>query len=463
LIVLAIAIVGSVIAKALLRRAPLFRIFLVAAAAVFMVFCYDAIKKLVGGEPVVLAIACWACATILVCTAVGKLSSKSVLLPTMAMVGMVYLAPAARALVSSDWQPPRPGQSAALALTAHNPHNVYWIVLDGYPRADVLRQFFDFDNSPFLQTLGDLGFTVYGRALASFPETIFSISSTLSLGFLADGESPGKIWPNADLYHIVRGQSVVADTVRAMGYSYIHFQNGYDNLTQCPLQQAICIRGSGDSGAWFDEFNVALWSNTPLIDVVASGDAGLKVDESSFVHGAVHDLTGKLGEVQAQHGPFFLYGHILAPHPPIRFRPDCSIRNASPDLLRWDPADKPAFLEQLVCVNHEAADLVGKIVQSDPDAIIVVQSDHGTAFRGQFKKPFDGWDSLDLKERFGALNAIKMPAACADDAEGNVDLVNTFARVLNCISGDHVPDKVSRQFVISHADMVSFHEYTGRF
>ena len=296
----------------------------------------------------------------------------------------------------------------------------------------------------------------------AFPETVFSIPSTLSLGFLADAGLQDKVWPMTDLYPIVRGQSVVVDTVRAMGYSYIHFQNGYDNLTQCPLQLAICVRGNG-SGDWFDEFNVALWSNTPLIDVVAIGNAGLKVDETSFVHGAVHDLTGKLAEVQAQRGPFFLYGHILAPHLPIRFRRDCSIRNAAPDLLRWDPADRPAFLEQLACVNNEATDLVGKIVRSDPDAIVVVQFDHGTAFRGQFKKPFDAWNSLDLKERFGALNAIRMPAPCANDAEGNVDLVNTFTRVLSCISGSRLPDKVSRQFVVSHADMVSFHEYTGGF
>ena len=46
---------------------------------------------------------------------------------------------------------------------------------------------------------------------------------------------------------------------------------------------------------------------------------------------------------------------------------------------------------------------------------------------------------------------------------GSVDLVNTFVRVLNCISDGHLPDKAPRQFVVSHADMKSFHEYTGEF
>ena len=69
-----------------------------------------------------------------------------------------------------------------------------------------------------------------------------------------------------------------------------------------------------------------------------------------------------------------------------------------------------------------------------------------------------------MKERFGAFSAIRMPAVCAEQAAGNVDLVNTFARVLNCISGQSLPDKTARLFVVSHAgDMTDVHEYKRDF
>ena len=125
----------------------------------------------------------------------------------------------------------------------------------------------------------------------------------------------------------------------------------------------------------FGYLTVCSQSRTPVIEAMtAFTDAGASSGESAFVRGAVHDLTDKLSMVQ-QHGkPFFLYAHILAPHPPIRFRRDCSIRAAAPDLLTWDPKDKPAFLEQLICVNNEAMALAGAIVRSDPEAIIVLQS-----------------------------------------------------------------------------------------
>jgi hypothetical protein len=460
LAVLAFAIAGSLIAKGAFRSVPLFRILLAAAVLAFMAFNYDAIKVRVGSEPAILPILVWLGVTILAGFAVGKFSGRAAFLPTMAIVGLAYVVPAAMSLIHGQSRHLRAVNSAALSLTSNNARNVYWIVLDGYPRADVLRQFFDFDNDAFLKGLRDLDFVVYDRALASFPETIFSISSTLSLGFLQDGGgSPVTILPTADLYPMVRGQNVVVNTLRSMGYRYVHFENGYDNLTKCPLEGAVCIKGNDEAGAQFDEFNLALLSKTPLMDVIALGSAGLVGDQTPFVSGAVRDLTDKLAMVQAVGGPFFLYGHILAPHPPMRFRRDCSPRLATPDLLDWNADEKPAFLDQLVCVNGEATDLVGDIVRSDPQAIIVLQSDHGTAFRGQFKKPFDAWDELDVKERFGALNAIRMPVPCASYAEGSVDLVDTFSRVLGCISGSRLPDRASRQFVVSHADMTQVHEY----
>jgi hypothetical protein len=479
LLTLAIAAAAALAAKVLFRSVSLARWLLIAAAISFMTFSFDGLKQLVSHHAISnlvgkdhfpdFLLLVWAFATTLVGILVGIFSRRAVFLPAMAAVGAIYLLPPLIDLARARPSSHDAIETRTLAVTARRNPDVYWIVLDGYPRADVLREFFDFDNGQFLEKLKGLHFTIYDGAVASFPETIFSISSTLSLGFLVRDGGSLKIPPSAVLYHVVRGHNTVVNTMRAMGYRYIHFQNGYDNLTQCPLDGALCIKGNVHSGGQaLDEFDIALLSRTPLIeamtaftDVSAFSRVNQAVGEAAFVRGAVHDLAEKLPMVQGNGRPFFLYGHVLAPHPPIRFRRDCSTRPAAPDLLTWNPSEKPAFLDQLVCVNSEATALASAIVRSDPGAIIVLQSDHGTAFRGQFQKPFDSWDALDLKERFGALNAIRMPDACAHQAEGTVDLVNTFSRVLNCIADAGLPDKEPRQFVVSHAgDMTDVHEYT---
>ncbi len=483
--VLAIAIAAALVAKALFRRVPMARLLLVAAAIAFMVFSFDGVKRLLSHDAIRnlvgaehfpgFLLGCWALATILVAVLVAALSRKPIFLPTMAAVGLIYILPPAMSLARMRPHPVDAIASSPLELTARRHPDVYWIVLDGYPRADVLREFFEFDNARFVDSLKSLDFTVYDRAKASFPETIFSISSTLSRAVLVSGTGSSiRMPPLAALYPVVRGRNIVVNTLHAMGYRYIHFQNGYDSLTQCAVETDICIKGNvrPDSGVLhLDEFDVTILSRTPLIeamtafkDVAASFVRMDQIEESAFVRGAVRDLTEKLPAIQGYGRPFFLYGHVLAPHPPIRFRRDCSIRPSAPDLLAWDPNEKPAFLEQLMCVNDEAVALVQAIVRSDPDAIIALQSDHGTAFRGQFQKPFDAWDRQDVKERFGALNAIRMPAPCARQSEGSVDLVNTFSRVLNCIADASLPDQPSRQFVVSHSgDMRDVHEYTSDF
>jgi hypothetical protein len=473
LLVLAIAVTGSLAAKAIFRSFPIDRIFLVAAALSFMAFSYDeitrlvshdGIKTLIGNDHLTLfSMLCWAAVTLLLGTLIGIFSRAPVLLPTMALVGLVYVVPATMSLGRALAHPIVMNDPKALALSARRDPNVYWILLDGYPRRDVLQEFFNFDNAPFVDRLKGLHFTVYDRAVASFPETAFSISSTLSMGFPVNGIPPRMPSP-AELQRTVRGQNVVVNTFRSMGYHYAHFQNGYDELTACPLEGAICIRGSAQAsgGAFeFDEFNIALLSKSPVMDAIAMfTDADRTVEESMFLQGAVHEVTDRLSQLP-ERGPFFLYAHVLAPHPPIRFKRDCSVRAAAPDLLDWNANEKAAFIDQLICVNDETVTLLHKVVAKDPQAIIVLQSDHGTAFRGQFKKPFDGWDLADRKERFGALNALRMPDVCSDDTQGTVDLVNTFARVLNCVSGSHLPDKVARRFVVSHADMRTVHEYTA--
>ena len=471
LLVLGIAVAGSLAAKAIFRSFPIDRIFVIAAALSFMAFSYDEITRLVSHDGIraligndyfaLFSMLCWAVVTLLLGALIGIFSRAAVLLPTMALVGLVYVVPATMSLGRALAHPIVMNDPKALALSARRDPNVYWILLDGYPRRDVLQEFFNFDNAPFVDRLKGLNFTVYDRAVASFPETSFSVSSTLSMGFPVDGIPP-RTPSQAELQRTVRGQNVVVNTFRAMGYRYVHFQNGYDELTACPLEGAICIRGNAQasgSAFEFDEFNIALLSKSPVMDAIAMfTDADRTVQESMFMQGAVHEVTDRLFQLP-ERGPFFLYAHVLAPHPPIRFKRDCSVRAAAPDLLDWNATEKAAFIDQLICVNDETVTLLDKVIERDPQAIIVLQSDHGTAFRGQFKKPFDGWDLPDQKERFGALNALRMPEVCSDEAQGSVDLVNTFARVLNCVSGGHLPDKVARRFVVSHADMRTVHEY----
>ena len=76
---------------------------------------------------------------------------------------------------------PAPFALAARPAPARRP-DIYYIILDGYARSDVMKSFFDFDNTPFLQRLERAGFYVAApehRQLLpdpTFPLSVFECS-----------------------------------------------------------------------------------------------------------------------------------------------------------------------------------------------------------------------------------------------------------------------------------------------
>ncbi len=55
-----------------------------------------------------------------------------------------------------------------------NPPDIYYIILDSYGRADMLKSVYGFDNSSFMNGLEQRGFFVASRSQANYPKTVLS-------------------------------------------------------------------------------------------------------------------------------------------------------------------------------------------------------------------------------------------------------------------------------------------------
>ena len=144
--------------------------------------------------------------------------------------------------------------------------------------------------------------------------------------------------------------------------------------------------------------------------------------------------------------PHFLFAHILSPHPPYIYTAGCDVRRdfiyeLDPDA--WDFRNVremyPYYLDQLRCVNTRMQEAVDLILERDPGAIIVVQSDHGAG------KLQDRSAAEAIEARYGILNAIRMPPPCLAHAYDNMSLVNTFRLLFACLAGgtpNYVPDRM---------------------
>ena len=74
------------------------------------------------------------------------------------------------------------------------PPDIYYIILDGYGRSDVLKNEYGYDNSDFLNALRDLGFTVSECSQSNYAQTQMSLASSLNFNYidvLSDRFVPG--------------------------------------------------------------------------------------------------------------------------------------------------------------------------------------------------------------------------------------------------------------------------------
>jgi len=111
------------------------------------------------------------------------------------------------------------------------PPDIYYIILDGYGRSDVLKDEYGFDNSEFLNTLRDLGFYVADCSQSNYAQTQISLASSLNFDYL---DTLGNFVPGTDdrgQLEILIKQSEVRRSLEAAGYKTVAFATGF-NWTQ---------------------------------------------------------------------------------------------------------------------------------------------------------------------------------------------------------------------------------------
>ncbi|HEX3447653.1 MAG TPA: hypothetical protein VHS97_05340, partial [Isosphaeraceae bacterium] len=110
---------------------------------------------------------------------------------------------------------PTPFKLAAPPKTARPP-DIYYIILDGYARSDVMKSLFNFDNSAFLERLQKHGFYVAHQSTANYCQTPLSLSASLNAVYLDD--LVRRLGADQTELTDLIGKSNVLATLRPLGY-----------------------------------------------------------------------------------------------------------------------------------------------------------------------------------------------------------------------------------------------------
>lgn len=311
--------------------------------------------------------------------------------------------------------------------------DVYYIILDGYARDDVLQELCGFDNRPFLNALRSRGFYVPPQARSNYSQTRLSLSSSLSMDYLP--ELPAD--ESYDLHHRrirrLRKESRVVARFRECGYRYRYVGSMYFPVDRAADEELFPT--AADCG-YFRAF-LATTAVEPLL-------VSLRL-ESCFP-GPVEITEYQLANIaRAKEGaaPLFTFAHVACPHEPYVYDRHGPLEEPIP------PAEATAadYVEQIRYLNRRVLELIDAIDRtSGRGAVVLLQADHGSDFGGMPETP----NQAQLHERMAIFSAYRFPPRVQEHLYPTMTPVNAFRVLLAGLWGDDLPLLKDRSFYSSY-------------
>lgn len=314
--------------------------------------------------------------------------------------------------------------------------SIYYLILDGYARADILKEVYQYDNSEFLEYLTQKGFYVANQSRSNYSQTVLSLSSSLNMKY-HDALSHKLVGTESrDIRRLGKliKKSAVSKSLKRNGYVFVAFNSG---ISATNIQKADIYMVPGRS---LSEFQNTLINTTPTALVLNKLNKLSKKSQFDSHRDRILFTFDRLANMIEKDSPLFVFAHIITPHPPFVFGEDgepVKPHKTWPSFLDGtdiikNPKDRAEYIEnykkQLSFVNKKLEETIDSIISKSPQPpIIILQADHGAG-------SMTDWEDIDktnLKERMSILNAYYLPDGGDKELYPDISPVNTFRVIFN--------------------------------
>ena len=337
--------------------------------------------------------------------------------------------------------------ATAMPLNPKSQPDIYYIVVDSYPRADTMKRLYGVEHQPLLDFLRAEGFFVANDARSNYPWTLQSVASSLNMSYLSDvGSAMLESDDRRPLRALIQNSAAMR-VLRDQGYHTKWIASDYSATAATPFADSNACARRRLTG-----FELRLLSATPF-----------RQTAYQWHRDQLECQIAQLQEVPVSgNRPQFVFAHIMAPHPPFVYAVDgcdfqstghftfsaaCSMGNYPED-----------FRGQAAAVAVRVQQAIRTILdQSQETPIIIVQADHGPGSRLA-----NDVDHTDLGERFGILSAYLLPNSDDRWMHDHLSPVNNFRIIFNEYFGGEFEILPDRSFFAPVNDLYAFVDVTDR-
>lgn len=356
----------------------------------------------------------------------------------------IFFMPIVTIVLTQEYRPPETAPAPAapaipetIAEREDLP-DVYYIIMDGYARADVLADRFGHDNTPFLNAMRERGFFVAEASASPYLWTEPSVCATLNMDYLENIHIP-----EADLFKekpAIRYRlqnNAVHPLFQRLGYTLMGTASGKTATT--PSSDFDIIVDYDPPWSTPTAFEVALIEFTPFSQLLEF--LGVNLDQVNWSRRIEYVLQNLDAPTRfPEERPIYFQAHLLSPHEPFVMLSDGTYVHSrfgrfnfgalAGSQVGFDVA-AGQYIEELQGVNGHILNAVDRILEnSTVPPIIAILSDHGPRVS----------ESWAVKHRdAGTLFMLHIPGVDPAEFPHDANPVEVFPIILNTGLGFDIP------------------------
>ena len=300
---------------------------------------------------------------------------------------------------------------ATFAKNADKP-NIYWIIPDEYAGYEQLQKYFHYDNSMFYNQLKEMGFTVSENSYNWSSDTFMILRDILCLRYMQEETTQREeivADPKAPLWRFFRN----------LGYEIYEVESapkfGLKQRIDGLEAEKVPMTADGETvGNLLLRYSLLYRYEKEITDT----DRLLTKQSKEIVRERILKVLEWTDNVETLDNgkPACTVIYTRSPHLPIYF--DKEGGRVSAD-HRYEKKDRQYYLDQLIFISSKIRKMCSDIIAEDPDAIIILQSDHGW-------RTIDNITWLDLSN---ILNAVYFRGEPIEEIQG-LNGLNTWITIL---------------------------------
>jgi hypothetical protein len=300
--------------------------------------------------------------------------------------------------------------------------NIFYIVPDSLTSPKILKEYADIDFKDSIKNFEEKGFSVSMHNYSSYSATHLSLGALFKMDYpVTEKSQPYR--DRSKFYPSIRdNNSELIKFLKENNYEFIIATPRWGSCT--PQSSVKCLQPNDNFiGIFLQDYAIATFLENSLIKKIFDR---FQEDKNDSIKTTLNKMK-KNPEIWSKGGAFTMI-HALMPHAPYRLE-DCTLTN------RYKEPSIEGYKLSVYCTFNRINEISNYIMNTYPNATIVVQADHGVTidtYDNMKQKKFDEIYDSYIDHRLAIFTAVR---GCNSVNAAKLNQINILKYTVDCIVG----------------------------